>query len=242
MKAIALPAYSRPQYTKQLFDSIVDATDWHLFMVCDKSVQTDTLIKMATGYADKFAKLHIEINDPRKGMVQNAFDNIQWTFRMGSEFTVCIEDDLWLSPDFFHLMNYYIRAYGDAPLTYGAYGAQGGNAPGEIDQLLLADYFTGNGWGVFPQNWTKWFIPYWFNIDLGMKHFGASAIGNDWNISGAFREYGVKMPFPALARSKHIGAIGGHFYPTIYDKLCGHLVSNKEHCVKEFKLMEESCV
>lgn len=187
MKAIALPAYNRPAYLRQTLESIANANDWHMFIVFDKSDKTNNLVDMAIGYASKFEKLHIEVNDPRKGMVQNAFDNIQWTFRMGSEFTVCIEDDLLLSPDFFHLMNYYIKIFKEDPLAYGAYGAQGGNAEGEIDQLLLADYFTGNGWGVFPENWTKWFMPYWFEIKLGMKHFGNTAIGNDWNISGAFR-------------------------------------------------------
>lgn len=236
MKAIALPAYNRPEYFQQTLESMKDCEDWHLFIVFDKSSKTNVLIDIARSFESKFEKIHIEINNPRKGMVRNAWDNIQWTFNMGSEFTVCVEDDLWLSPDFFHLMNFYIKTFKGNPLACGAYGAQGGNTDGAVDEIRYANYFTGNGWGVFPECWEKWFTPFWFDSDLGMKHFGNTAIGNDWNVSGAFREYGVKMPFPALARSKHIGEVGGHFHPAAYKELCGHLVSNREHVVKEWKL------
>lgn len=235
MKAIMLPVFNRPDYLKQLLESFRRTSDWHLFIVFDKSPKTDELISIVKTASLDVIKVHMEVNEPRKGMVQNAWDGMEWAFRMGSEFTVCLEDDLWLSPDFFLLMNWYKRNFQDRPLAFGAYGAQGGNAKGEPDELLVTDYFTGNGWAVFPECWDKWFRPFWFNVDLGMKHFGPTCIGNDWNISGAFREFGVKMPFPALARSKHMGKTGGHFHPAIYEKLCGHLIVNKEHEVSEWR-------
>lgn len=237
MKSLALPSYNRPEYFIQTLESLKECHDYHLFICFDYSDKTEELRAIAESFSHKFAQIHIAVNNPRVGMVQNAYDNIEWTFRMGSEFVCCIEDDLYLSPDFLLLMDWYIETFKDNSLQYGAYGAQGGNVQDATpDGLLLADYFTGNGWGVFKENWEEYFVPYWFKTDLGIKHFGPGGVGNDWNISGLFREKGLKMPFPELARSKHMGKTGYHFYPEVYEELCGHLICNTEHVITEFKL------
>lgn len=235
MKAIALPVYNRPHYTATMLESIRFAEDYELFAVFDKSENTDTLIALVRRYEARFKKLHIEVNDPRKGMIQNAYDNIEWAFRMGATFMVCIEDDLWLSPDFFKLMSWYEKRFRKAPLSYGAYGGQGGNINDVPDTLISDTYFYGNGWAVFAECWEKWFRPNWFSSDYAQKHFGA--FGNDWNISGTFREFSVKMLIPTLARSKHIGVIGQHHNEKVFKKLCADKVVNTTLCVEDYRIV-----
>ena len=236
MKAIVLPAYNRPHYLRQTLESINGAEEYHLYAAIDPSDKSKEIVDIIWEYKVKFAAIKCLSGTFRKGMILNSFDAFAQCFIDGMHFAVCLEDDLWLSPDFFSLMDFYEKTYRDNPLAYGCYGGQGGNINTNAETLTEDCYFYGNGWAVFKENWEKWFAPNWFSSDMALKHF--NAVGNDWNISGTFREYDVKMLIPTLARSKHIGVDGAHHNVAVFAKLCADKIVNTEHCVKEFKLCE----
>lgn len=234
MKAIVLPIYNRPHYLRQLLESICNAEEYHLFAAVEPSDKVADIAILLYEFKNKFASVTASGSPIHKGMIQNTFDAFELTINNGAHFIVCLEDDLWLSPDFFSLMDYYEKTYKDNPLIYGAYGGQGGNINTDPQTLIEDCYFYGNGWAVFTENWQEYFAPNWFSSDMAMKHFNAS--GNDWNISGVFREHNIKMLIPTLARSKHIGINGAHHNAQIYQELCANKIVNKEHYVEEFRL------
>jgi hypothetical protein len=234
MKGIILPTYNRPHYLKTMLESVRYADNYELFTAIEPSEKLEEIRFLLDSYSRKFKKLHICINTERKGMIQNTFDLMQ-TALAGVSFCVCLEDDLWLSPDFFCLMDFYERTFREEPLKFSAYGGQSGNYPNpEIDTLISDDYFYGNGWAVFRENWDKWFAPNWFSSEYAQKHF--NAMGNDWNISGVFREFNARMLVPTLSRSEHIGVIGQNHNEHIYNRLCKDKVVNTEYVISEFKL------
>ena len=234
MKGIILPVYNRPHYLKILLESVRYAEEYELFAAIEPSEKSDEVCAFLQRHKNKFKALHLHVNPERKGMIQNTFDIMQTAFANVS-FCVCLEDDLWLSPDFFCLMDFYERTFREEPLSYSCYGGQSGKYPSpEIDTLISDNYFYGNGWAVFQENWDKWFAPNWFSSKYAQKHF--NAIGNDWNISGVFREFNARMLVPTLSRSKHIGVIGQHHTQAIWDKLCRDKIVNTEYVISEFKL------
>jgi len=235
MKTITLPIFDRPEYLKTTLESISRAEEYEIFASLDYSGKIKECRDVLELFRAKFQKMHILVGLKRKGMVQNAFDNVEWAIASGSHFNVMIEDDLWLSPDFFLLMDWYERAFKYNRLEYSAFGGQSGKYPRPTPDTVIADtYFYGNGWATFTEQWDKWFKPFWFSSEYAQKHFNAR--GNDWNISGVFREFNAPMLVPTLSRSKHIGIIGANHTADVYERFCRGNQVNQEHLISDWRI------
>ena len=238
MKTISMTAYNRPDYLDQTLKNLCNNNpkDWSLFISVDPSIETNNIVSVINN-VNGFKNITYVVNSIRKNHRLNQHDSISMAFTAGSTFNLHLDDDLFLSPDALLLADFYNNTFMSKPMTFGSYGLFNyGSNPSQPDRLISrANTFTGLGWCIFRENWNFVFHPNWFTDNFSTKYFKANTYGWDWNIHGAFREFGLSEIFPAFSRTNHAGREHGTCCsPEFYDKSFKNLQWNQHLMIKEY--------
>ncbi len=237
MKTITLPVANRPQYLKELLDSLRRNNLDEFKLFCGIEPKNDEVLNLCKNI--DFVDKTIIINKKKLGVRKNPYNIIQTAFNTGSQFNIHLEDDLIVSPDMINLANWYYDTFQLNSTLYTVYGlfAYDSN-PGKPDQIIEISRFDGYGWCCFKQNWNQLFKKYWFNDSLGKKYYKKK--GWDWAIQGAFKEFELKALKPILSRTNNIGREGGTFStPLSHDKTFANLQYNTDKIIKNFRFQKE---
>jgi hypothetical protein len=235
MKTITLSAYNRPMYLKEVLEAIKanDTSGYHLVICLEPGCKPVVDLCTAIDWID----VTIFINEKKLGVRQNPYNAIAYAFgTLKSDFNICQEDDVTVSPDFFNLANWYYDTFKSDPLKYMSYGMfcydSNRNYPNELIEVAG---FTGLGWSCFKENW-KILDRFWFNDAITERH--NMGIGWDHSFNAAYKEYKYKGLIPKYARSCHIGRLSGtHALPDFHDRVFGNLDYNKELNIKDFVIV-----
>jgi len=217
MKTISMTAFNRPAYLKQTLAGLAanNPKEWHIFISIDPSAVTPEIVSICKA-AKGFTSVTLNVNATRKDHRRNQHDAIAMAFTAGSTFNLHLDDDLFIGSDALSLASFYERAFSTVPLTFGSYGLFNyASDPAKPQSIITRKgTFTGLGWCIFPENWTRYFAPHWFDDTYAKRVWNVLTSGWDWNIHGFFREHGIAECFPALSRTNHAGRENG--------TCCGH--------------------
>ena len=252
-KTITIAAYRRPEYLKQVLDSLAVAMSHaakpgHILMddvilgidPCIHSSEHHAVRCIANSY-DWIDDVivwpeHLGVNEHPRRLLQYAFNEC------GSDFNLHLEDDTVLSPDALRLVEWFanfgiIDARENVPPRHAfAIGSRVGpydlslslhNPSRDYEhrsRLYHTDSFGVWGWACHAYSWRNYLMPFW-------NHKRDLPIGWDWSISATMSRIGLRCIAPSLSRVHNIGRERGHYQtPEGYDKdFAGQVWAGEEH-------------
>jgi hypothetical protein len=231
MRTITIAAYRRPEYLRQVLDSLQVALEYCPEFKPDQIVLgvdhgAEEWFTFASPHPVKVIKWpeHLGVNEHPRRLLQYAF------MELGSDFNLHLEDDTVLSPDALRLAMWFQRTPNDA-MTLSLYSAS--KAVAEPNKLRHRSDFGAWGWATSRAVWLRLLAPYWnYKRDL--------PIGWDWSISKLMAEKGLRAMEPDLSRVRNIGREKGtHQTPEGYDRdFAGQTWAGVEHMqrIEDFRL------
>jgi GT2 family glycosyltransferase len=141
-EAILIVVYNRPQYLKEVLDSISKAyniENFDIFFNIDydaKSFYRNMLLirKFLRKTNKQFFKNNIQINKPALGCGANHKHGLTRVFSQGYKNIVCIEDDIIVAPDIFVLFNQVRKEYN--PFILNLFGCTEYDEKNKLNKLF----------------------------------------------------------------------------------------------------------
>jgi hypothetical protein len=223
MKTITITINNRPQYLKQVLDSLRknDILSYDI-MYCALEPGCEENIEICKSI--DFIESRIFLNEEKKGVRLNPYFILDKVFNNGSEYNVYLEDDSILSPDAFELANFYYDYFKNSEyLLCSFYNDLRRYDENEISKVIEWNDFVAIGFSLFKDSWNKWLRTYWFN-DTISKEENIGGIGWDWSIRAVMKRFNLKTITPCLPRSMHIGKEGTFCSRMDYIRLFGDKV------------------
>lgn len=225
MKAIALTACSRPDYLKQMLNSLRENNleGYTLFMNVEP-VNKD-VINMVNSI--DFIPTNIVVNERKLGVRLNPYTLLKRTVDEGAHSIVYLEDDLLISPDAIALSNWYFSRFDkNKYLCLNLYNHD--SNPEAPNDVHVGGGFSALGFAITAFQWKKHFDPAWF----------AHKSGWDFSFTDLIESKRAENMLPAYSRTHHIGRFGGvHYRPHMHDEMYMHNEWNKNP-VSSFKLVK----
>lgn len=230
MKTITMPVFNRPHYLERTIESLKKN---NLIGYDILYINIDSKNKNVIDLCESidFIKIDIQINKNTLGVRKNPYDVINKAFKNGSDFNFHIEDDCILSPDAFHLANWYYENFSEDKYLLLSLCNYFNDDLCSNNKVVEYDEFIAIGFCFFAFNWYQWIKPFWFKDNI-IKNI--NGVGWDWSIRSVLRRYKLKTLTPLIPRANHIGITGTFMTPKIQRDLFGNKKHNINKIVTEF--------
>ena len=235
MKTITITAHNRPQYLKQVLESLkqndlrgYDKLYCALEPGCPENVELCKKID--------FIQKEIVVNSTKLGVRINPFNILSHVFDLGSDFNVYLEDDSILSPDAFTLANFYQKhPMSRTSLCMCFYNYNSDETKPE--KIVVASDFVALGFALTRSQWKEYFQKYWNDEEFRKEQkIDMGGIGGwDWCIRAVMKCFHLYPYAPAFNRSMHIGREGTHCDAQTHDRMFGDKKYNLKK-VRKFEL------
>lgn len=206
-KAICLTAFKRPDYLRQVLDSLKsnnDISDFTLFIGIEPV--SPEVIRLCRSI--DFIPTEITINSRILGVKDNPFQTIKRAFDAGFDLVWQMEDDVIISPDAANLVNTYANL--DRKEEFLCLNLYNPDSYDDDNRIYPSKGFNALSLAITKDQWKKFFEP---NYHIDHR-------GWDWSMTGLLERSSLNNLTPALSRSHHIGRDGGtHYRPAQHDKL-----------------------
>ena len=212
MKTISMTAWRRPDYERQVVNSIGEALrpDWRWFQ--------------------KFTDA--PAGPQNRGVDANTLYALQAAFAAGSDFNLHVEDDTVLSPDALDLCDWFYEHPERDNYAMLVLHWMSRSVEKPLDVLEDAR-FCPWGWAITRGMWERYFLPEW-----GGKH-RVDPKGWDWSMSLTLQRHGLKVLRPSLSRTRNIGREGGTYEtPEHWDSWATDLVHSPGGFGKDFRITD----
>lgn len=224
MKSITLVVCDRPDYTRQVLDSIQasDTRGYHLFIAAEPGC--GEVIDLCQ-HVD-FMPTTLTVNSARLGIHWNNKTAYECAFAAGSEFNVALEDDTLITPDALDYANWFLTLpqcedYVLANLFNYSRALE------RIEDVVESDAMCPWAWCFTRQKWESYIRPHWMCDQRGW----------DWSLCAMMRNLGLKALSPVVSRSQNIGRLRGTYCtPELHDQCFSGLIASKGQRDKNFRL------
>ena len=231
---ITVTAWRRPQYLKQVLESIVaaDPKEFEIAIAADAiapEVTHPEIHDVVKQIAEENKELHWHLigNQQNLGVRGNPFQALKYAFDiMGRDYVVYLEEDTPIAPDALHVARWYIEqklAEKDPKLLcLNLFNYE--SDPSRPTEFFYGDKFSALGLVITANQWENFFKKYWMDDEISHRAWGKKSVGWDWSLHGAMKVLGLHSLSPRLIRSNHIGRLGGvHASADFHDKTFPHL-------------------
>ncbi len=207
MRAIALTVYRRPQYLRQVLESLKQNTGLDQYTLFIGAEPVDAQVIKICQDID-FIKTDLKINPKVLGVRDNPFQTMQRAFDSGADLVWQMEDDVVLSPDASRLIDqYYALPQKEKYLCLNLYNP---DSTDDRSSVVPSKRFSALSMAITRKQWDTYFKP----------NYHKDARGWDWSIDGLLKSTPLNTLLPSLSRSHHIGREGGtHYRPKEHDHL-----------------------
>lgn len=219
MKTISIPTNDRPQYLRQVLESIracPEHEDWVLVFSCEPNHEIKQLINTIN-----WMGLYVSTNivNRRTGINTNTFLAASLAFSLGSKFNLYLEEDVVISRDTLAMADQFYREKVNGVLCLRRWHhSQKMDEPTRVQPANHG--LLGNGFAWRRELWEKTIRPWWFWYEPNLPAFGW-----DWSVSYGLDNQRIRQWRPMVNRSRNIGVQGintasgsdlNHFGP-LYD-------------------------
>jgi hypothetical protein len=247
-RTITICAYNRPQYLRQVLDSLHVALkhsqdagyDWDIVVGIDRhaydgneSYPDQTACAVEASHSRFNLQIicwaeHLGVAEHPRRLIQYAFSELK------SSYNVHLEDDTVLSPDaLLFAMWYYHAAIATDYTNYQSvhktlclslHSKSGAEALDYPSSVGYRSDFGVWGWACTNNAWRTWFSQYW-------NYKRTEPFGFDYSISRMMHEHDLYAVCPALSRVTNIGREGGaHQTPAGFDlEMEGLVAAGPQH-------------
>ena len=241
MKTITITAYNRPRNFQLLLDSLRDQIlpldEYKLYIKIDPGgSQIETIKAMAE--AVDFVETEVRCDGNHLGLNRATYASLQRVFEEGdSDFNVYLEEDFLLSPDAFHLAEWYIkndqflqsqcRADG-AALSVALYGLVNLYTRNNASREEVFMAWGGGMWGfvVSRPQWIRYVKDGWLSS------------GQSWDAALAEwirRDTCSMRTFPDVSRISNTGFRGEHSDPASLSERLRYFEFNQDKVEYQFR-------
>ncbi len=223
MRTITLTVNNRPDYLRQMLDSLKKNNLNGYTLYC--SVEPENLEVWKTCLSIDFVPTVIIRNSEKRGVRDNPFKILSTVFDNNSNFNIYLEDDIILSPDAFDLANWYFE-HPDSNCLCCLFFNYGSN-PSSPETIRKVRDFNALGLALTKDSWLTKFRPAWYK----------DARGWDWSIIfNLFSQQDWFCYQPIAGRSNHIGRNNGtHAAADFHDQTFSGIKINDKKCM-DFKI------
>ena len=244
-KTITVAAYNRPKLLAQMLESLQkqlrSLDDYRLRIRVDAGgSHFEEVVRVAEGAAN-FMETVVYSPNKNDGCVRNTYKLMLRVFE-GEEvdWNVYLEDDFFLSPDTFDLVEWYIAHTEEIKATegiedIGAYCLCRLRESGPPDGIYLSRAFVGWGFVMDAHQWETYAKPAWCNAKelWGYDRMWDNSVADFIRTRGAT----VYNVFPELSRITNTGRVGTHFTAKKYDELMRNHKYSRERKTYDYKLV-----
>ena len=212
--AMTMTAYSRPEYLREVLDSL--AANKHLDQfTLHFGVEPTHADVLEVCNSVNFMETRIHKNIVRLGVRENPFQLLKRTFEAGYDGVLYLEDDVTLSPDAVELALHYAHSAEAAKnrclCLYNQHGSVSSD-PAVITTGQSISRFSAWVFYLTLSDWQSFFQPVWHRSRKG------------WDYSVTESKGAHTIALPAIGRTTHIGKHGGvHYRPELYDSIFAHV-------------------
>lgn len=211
MKTVTLTTFNRPSYLRRVLMSLRQNRyqDYTLFVGMEPGCpEVERILDEI-----RWIRTVIIKNPQRLHNKWNLKNIIETAIQQGSQFNVCLEDDVILSPDALDLANWFFNLRTNDYLTLGFFNYS--SDPSFPNEISETNYFNPLGWCFALDGWRRTLAPNWMSDQRGW----------DFSITALLkRQPALKTLHPKFSRSNHIGRENGvHCTPEFHDRTFSHL-------------------
>lgn len=225
MKAIVLTACNRPDYLREMLESLSknDLTGYKLLLGIEPKDQS--VIDLCNNI--DFIETDIVVNESILGVRVNPHTLLKRAFTSGYTQVVYLEDDLLISPDAIEMCNWYFkRPEKNKHLCFNLYNHD--SDENNVNEIHTSGKFSALGFAITQYQWKKFFDPSWFMHKSGW----------DFSFTGIIESGRATNMLPALSRTHHIGRFGGvHYRANMHDEMYIHNKYNEDKKDIEYTLV-----
>ena len=157
-KVITMTACRRPEYTKQVVDSLrqcTNSSEYKFVPFCDGP--HDEVIKVLESV--DFCDLEVNVNERRVGHTLNTHRALSRAFEL-SEYVILLEDDTLLSKDFLEFHEFCSKKFKEDESVYTVSAGHYNNVDKEYSEEQRSQYkrnqwFSNQGWGTWIDRWEE---------------------------------------------------------------------------------------
>lgn len=238
VRTITIAAYRRPDYLKQVLESL-DVAMLHcpeyqagVILGIDPCGQSDP---KETGECVKIAERlqdwqhgrailwprHLGVDEHPRRLIQYAFQELD------SDFNLHLEDDTVLSPDALNLALWYSKTPTFSEILSLYHPSTDDSRPDTVERI---PGFSCWGWACQAAIWKDYLALNW-NCKRSFP------IGWDWSVTETMNKYGLRAVAPVLSRVKNIGRERGEYQtPEQHDKdFGGQVQAGLQHIQTTFR-------
>ncbi len=211
MKTISMACYRRPDYERQVLDS---------------------LEPQLRGSQYQFFRCFDEPPPHNIGCDANTLRAIERAFNAGSDFNLHIEDDTVLAPDALALCDWFYTNPERDNYALISLHAHSREADRPLD-IIESPVFSAWGWAITRDNWLNVIRPEWNQKNKMLP------IGWDWSVSLTIQRHGLKTLHPILSRVRNIGRDNGTYEtPSHWDKWAKDLIISPGGFGNDFRITD----
>lgn len=235
IRTITVAAYRRPDYLKQVLESLKVALEncpeyapERIVIGVDPAPNQAKVIDTAR-CLDSCALIawpdHLGVDEHPRRLLQYAFEELH------SDFNLHLEDDTVPSPDALRLACWYHMWHAeDYNQTLCVMLCSNSVTSDQPEAVVKRSTFTPWGWGCIRRQWIEWLAPNW-------NSKRERPTGWDWSISRLMSKHRLTALAPVLSRVHNIGRTRGQYQtPEGYDRDFGKQVFAGE---SEMRSIEE---
>lgn len=225
MKVVSVIAYRRPQYLKQVLESLARCDgiqDWAVMFNLEPG--SDEVSALAMNFLRCRAGARF-LNKERLGHTMNFYLTFKRPFDMGADYVALVEEDALVAKDFLRWHDFAREHFRNDPTVFtvagGHYTTKGKINEAELPLFAFNHMFHNKGWATWKD---RWFEPggmneVWENPDevtseglrTNYKYFGYEGCIERVHIKGR------RQAFPVVTRVRDIGEDGGtHCTPGVF--------------------------
>lgn len=158
---IAMPVFRRPEYTKQVFEAVEAylPKEWSIYVSVDRDKKGNINQEVVDVFKDSRARVSIaETSGCCNG---NVFRALSMAFENKPDAVVCIEDDILISPDAGHYLQWALFTFQNDEMVRSVNLWEPANKPfwpalrtAALDCCMLeANHFSCWGWATWAREW-----------------------------------------------------------------------------------------
>lgn len=231
-KTITITAYNRPEYLKQVLESLSknDLNGFHLY--CGVEPGNNEIIETINSI--NFIDKTVVINEKRLGINGNPFNILSRAFNEGSEFNVYLEDDVIISPDAIKMSDWYLNyPCKNDYFCFNLFHHKSSSNESDTTKIFPSKIFTPYGFCLTKNSWNNYFKNNW--------HPKPTDVWNTWDcsINDFMIKNGYKTLQPVLSRSNNIGQKNGiNVTPEFWNKTFKDVIINEQIYSTNFELIQ----
>lgn len=215
MKTITVVAWRRPNYLREVLDSIIAAkpAGWSLIVTLDEGFDSKCL-DMAFNCTAEIPTSIIALKS-RAGINFANRNAYEAALRMGSTLNLALEDDTPIAPDCLRMLEWLdVNAKPRAALLVNCFSQSKTGTPQSGD-IRVVNTFSPWGWAFNRQAYEDIIRPAWMTSQRGW----------DISLNEHYQKHNLAAFEPLMSRVRNIGREGGvHFSPKLYDQLLADFI------------------